>query len=245
MRVALIADIHGNLPALEAVLADLAQQAPDAVVNLGDHLSGPLWAAATADRLMREPWLHIRGNHDRQLLDRAPAQMGPSDQAAYAELHDGHKAWLAQLPATATAHGLYLCHGTPGSDTAYLLEEPGALLSPAPAIEGRLNGLQAPFIVCGHSHIPRVATLSSGQLAVNPGSAGLPAYDAGDHYMECGSPHARYALFDTATRAVDLRAIEYDWSSAAERAAARDRPDWACALRTGYALRASLPPSER
>jgi hypothetical protein len=61
------------------------------VVNLGDHLSGPLQASATADALMSEPWLHIRGNHDRQLLDRPFENMGGSDRAAYEHLQDRHK----------------------------------------------------------------------------------------------------------------------------------------------------------
>ena len=70
MRIAVFADVHGNLLALEAVLADIASRSPDATVNLGDCLSGPLQAAATADLLMSRDFLTIRGNHDRQLLDR-------------------------------------------------------------------------------------------------------------------------------------------------------------------------------
>lgn len=82
MRIAVLADIHGNLRALEAVQSDLRKQSPDLVVNLGDHLSGPLQAAATADALMSENYVHIRGNHDRQLLDRPVEEMGASDRAA-------------------------------------------------------------------------------------------------------------------------------------------------------------------
>jgi predicted phosphodiesterase len=52
MKFAAVSDIHGNLPALEAVLADIANQSVDFIVNLGDIISGPLWGAATADRLM-------------------------------------------------------------------------------------------------------------------------------------------------------------------------------------------------
>jgi predicted phosphodiesterase len=82
MRIAVLADIHGNLRALEAVQRDLRQQAPDLVVNLGDHLSGPLEAALTADALMSTSYVHIRGNHDRRLLDWPAEQMRPSDRAA-------------------------------------------------------------------------------------------------------------------------------------------------------------------
>lgn len=72
---------------------------PDLVVNLGDHLSGPLQASATADALMSEPWLHIRGNHDRQLLDRPFENMGGSDRAAYEHLQDRHKRMAAEPSA--------------------------------------------------------------------------------------------------------------------------------------------------
>src|SRR5271154_3534563 len=100
LRIAVLADIHGNLRALDAVQSDLRKQAPDLVVNLGDHLSGPLQAAATADALMSGNYVNIRGNHDRQLLDRPVEAMGPSDRAASAQLNGRHREWLRSLPPT-------------------------------------------------------------------------------------------------------------------------------------------------
>jgi Calcineurin-like phosphoesterase len=100
MRIAVLADIHGNLLALEAVIRDLHTNTPDLVVNLGDHLSGPLWAAATADLLISETdWVHIRGNHDRQLVELQTDAMGQSDRAAAAQLSMSQKSWLASLPS--------------------------------------------------------------------------------------------------------------------------------------------------
>ena len=87
MRIAVLADIHGNLRALEAVQADIAKRSPDVIVNLGDNVSGPLQAAATADLLMQRSYVHIRGNHDRQVVDRAPEAMGLSDRAAHGQLN--------------------------------------------------------------------------------------------------------------------------------------------------------------
>jgi hypothetical protein len=77
---------------------------------------------------------------------------------------------------------------------------------------------------------------------VNPGSVGLQAYSGDDpvpHAIEVGSPHARYALLDRAAGhwRTAFRTVAYDWETAARQAAERNRPDWACALRTGYALR--------
>lgn len=76
MRVAILADIHGNLPALEAVVRDLSRHGIDAVVNLGDSVSGPLLPLETAQYLMAQDWLNLAGNHERQLLTQGAGQWG-------------------------------------------------------------------------------------------------------------------------------------------------------------------------
>lgn len=248
MRIAVIADIHGNLRALEAVRKDLARHSPDVVVNLGDHVSGPLQAAATADLLMSESYVSIRGNHDRQLLDRPLSQMGLSDRAAHGQLNSRHLEWLANLPPTRSlTEDILLCHGLPTDDLRYLTEEVAGSrvqLAAAAQIQERLGSVKAALVLCGHTHIPRAILLPGGTWVVNPGSVGLAAYDAtspSPHYVETGSPHARYAVLDWSPKSVrvDFIALEYDWESASQEAARAGRPDWAHALATGYALRAT------
>jgi predicted phosphodiesterase len=243
MRLAVVADIHGNLAALEAVADDIRAAAPDLVVNLGDCLSGPLQPAETADRLIELGWPTLRGNHDRWLLDRDPEAMGPSDRYAAATLTDAHRAWLAALPALlAPVADVVAFHATPDDDTRYLIEEvtpAGVVDAPLPAISARLGTTRAPLMLFGHSHVPRLVRLGDGTLLINPGSVGLPAYDADTpyrHAMCAGSPHARYALLDRTPRGwtVAHRALPYDWEGAARLAAARDRLDWAQALATGF-----------
>jgi len=246
MRIAVLADIHGNLRALEAVQADLARRSPDVIVNLGDNVSGPLQAASTADLLMQQSYVHIRGNHDRQLLDRAPEKMGASDRAAHAQLNSRHLAWLATLPpAHMLGDDVLLCHGSPKDDLEYLLEQVDGdrvHLASTAQIQERLGTVRARLILCGHTHIPRSVSLPGGAVVVNPGSVGLAAYDdtsRAPHYVETGSPHARYALidWDPKVKRVEFVALEYDWESASKDAAQANRPDWAHALATGYALR--------
>jgi len=179
MRFAAIADIHGNCLALEAVLADIEALGIDVVVNLGDHLSGPLEAARTADMLMARDFPSIRGNHDRWLVETPKAEMGASDAAAYAELDAGHKDWLAAQPPTLVFHDeVFLCHGTPKSDTSYWLErvtgDAVVHLTPIEDIEAEADGVDYPLILCGHTHIPRAVRLRDGRLVVNPGSVGCP-----------------------------------------------------------------------
>ena len=260
MKIAAISDIHGNLPALDAVLADIAAQRVDVVVNLGDILSGPLWAAATADRLMPLGLPTIAGNHERQLLTVARERMGASDRHAHDELRPEHRAWIGGLPATlALDDAVLCCHGTPDSDLVYWLETvTGGCAGPGRGDNGvraasadEAAGRAGPrgthkLILCGHTHVPRMLRLADGRLVVNPGSVGLQAYDDDHphpHLIETGAPHARYALIDrvgvgvgdgdAAGWNVTLRAVAYDWESAARRADAEGRPAWAHALRTG------------
>jgi len=246
MRIAVVADIHGNVRALRAVMDDLKEVAPDTVVNLGDCVSGPLEAAETADVLISLAWTTIRGNHDRQLLDRPADQMGGSDKAAFGELKNHHSAWLSTLEATAEVEGLLLCHGTPNSDTTYLNEtvEPDGRVRLASQAEivRHLDGASARVILCGHSHMARVVALDDGRLIVNPGSVGLPAYTDPEpikHSMEMGAPHARYAVLERRKAAdpwqVSFRVVAYDWNGAAARAASKGREDWARWIKTGYA----------
>ena len=255
-KIAAISDIHGNLPALDAVLADIAAQQVDVIVNLGDILSGPLWGAATADRLMPLNLPTIAGNHERQLLTQSRERMGASDAHAHDELAPRHREWLAQLPATLCLNDDVLCcHGTPSSDLVYFLETtvPGfdgvgrgnngvraATLNEATARAGTvLPEVAHGLILCGHTHVPRALRLADGRLIVNPGSVGLQAYDddhVQPHVIETGAPHARYALIERGASGwnVSLRAVAYDWEAAAQRADREGRPDWAHALRTGF-----------
>jgi len=245
MRIAVVADIHGNVRALRAVMDDLREVAPDRVINLGDCVSGPLEAAETADLLISLAWTTVRGNHDRQLLDRPAEQMGPSDQAAFAELKNHHKGWLSSLEESVEFEGLLFCHGTPDNDHVYLCEtvEPDGRVRLAThgEINRRLAGVQMPIVLCGHSHMVRFVGLDHDRLVVNPGSVGLQAYTDSEpvrHGMEMGAPHARYAVLERRKAAdpwrITFRVVAYDWDGAAARAKAKGREDWAHALKTGY-----------
>jgi putative phosphoesterase len=246
MRIAVVADIHGNVRALRAVMDDIKQLAPDTVVNLGDTVSGPLEAAETADVLMSLAWTTIRGNHDRWLLEKTPDTMGRSDAAAFADLKNHHHAWLSTLEETATVEDIFLCHGTPSSDTTYMLEtveeDGGVRLATQAEVSRRLGSEHAPIILCGHTHVPRFVRLSDGRTVINPGSVGLQAFsdlEPHNHSTETGAPHARYAVLERAKAAepwrTTFRAVAYDWDGAAAGAAKKGREDWAQWLRTGFA----------
>jgi predicted phosphodiesterase len=265
MRFAVIADTHGNVLALEAVLEDIARRGVGATFDLGDCVSGPLWPAETFELLQRLQLPTVRGNHDRALADGL-ATLGASDAYAVSQLSGESIRVLAGLPQIMTPlPGVLACHGTPEHDSVYLLDRvaDGVLaLAPAQQIERLLGATSEPLILCGHSHQQRIVQIGA-RMAVNPGSVGCPAYSddgasAGSslvinpgsvgcpaasidttpaHVSEAGTPHARYAVLDNASGAwsVELIAIAYDWNRAAERALLNDRADWAYALRTGRA----------
>lgn len=242
MQVAVVADIHGNVLALDAVAADIARRRPDLVINLGDCVSGPLWPAETAERLRSLGWPCVRGNHDRQIATVPRALMGASDAFAFDRLTATDREHFATLPETLVLQsGILAFHGTPTNDSLYLLEDvAGGRLMPSggTAIRERLAGMRAPVLLCGHSHQPRVVMGDGGMLIVNPGSVGCPAYIDHDppHVSEAGSPHARYAMLTErdGVWTVELIALVYDWRVAARQACKAGRAEWARALGTGF-----------
>ena len=263
MRLAVIADIHGNVLALEAVLLDIERRHAELTVNLGDCVSGPLWPAETFARLHELQMPTVRGNHDRCLNDPLET-LGASDAYAVSILDEKSRRALVDLPQLLSPlPGVLAFHGTPDHDSVYLIDRvaDGSLtLAPDAQIAGLLGSVTEPLILCGHSHQPRIVQCGS-RLIVNPGSVGCPAYfddgaSAGSsmmvvpgaieragatlnitppHASEAGAPHARYALLDdsSGTWTAELIAVTYDWNLAAERALENTRTDWAFALRNG------------
>lgn len=246
MKIAAISDIHGNLGALDAVLADIAKRRVDVVVNLGDILSGSLRPRETARRLMPLSFASIRGNHERQVLDYELTAMGTSDRYAAQALTRTERDWIEAMPATLQhSPDVFLCHGTPSSDTDYLLEiiiDGECQPAPVDVVRERLGDCRTSLVLCGHSHVPRVAFVPSkkhGQTIVNPGSVGLQAYLdklPAPHRVQNGSPHARYAVIDGNAPHwnVDLISVAYDWDATARLALRHERPEWVNALRTGF-----------
>ncbi|EFH13177.1 metallophosphoesterase family protein [Teichococcus cervicalis] len=242
-RLAVIADVHGNADALAAVLADIDALGLETILNLGDHVSGPLAAAETAEMLMARPgMLCLRGNHDRWVTERAPEAMGGSDRMAHDQLSPAQRDWLRGLPATAwLGSEVFLCHGTPQSDLAYWMEEvreDGRTGRRRLAeIEAEAGGLGFPLLLCAHSHTPRALRLSEGRLLVNPGSVGCPGYvdDDPPHVMQSGLPDACYAVLEQAGQGwrVSFRHVPYDRSRMVALALAAGRAEWAAALETG------------
>src|SRR5580692_11757646 len=212
--VAVLSDIHGVLPALDAVLAEPAVRTAERIVLTGDIAAGPQ-PVQVLDRLLglgdRVTW--VRGNADRELvaLARGEAEAGdiPDPIAPWAarQLGPDHVDWLARLPypVTLAVDGfgdVLFCHATPRDD-----EEVVVVDSRLDRWTEVLAGLpeQTMTVVCGHTHMPFVRLAHRRQI-INPGSVGMPYGRAGAHWalLSAGSVSLRRSEFDLRQARADL-----------------------------------------
>jgi predicted phosphodiesterase len=244
MRFAVIADVHGNYLALEAVVADIRAHGIDEIVNLGDMASGPLDARRTMDALMALDAIHVLGNHDRYLIDRPPERMGSWDRPAHAQLNASHLDWLRAVPPTRVFRDqVFLCHATPANDEVYWLEtvlpDGTVRMASLQAIEQPADGIAQSLILCAHTHLARAVRLRDGRLIVNPGSVGCPGYrdvHPYKHVMEAGTPDARYAILELLNGSwqITFRYVPYDHDAMAALARRNGQLELAAALATGW-----------
>ncbi len=245
MKFALISDIHGNTRALDAVLADLESRQIQTVLNLGDTVYGPLDPAGTARLLMSRDFITVSGNQDRTIIENRDKDTDiPTLKYVLGELDNRALDWLESLPKTLVVQDdIFLCHGTPGKDDCYLIENigpNGVSLKSMAELESELASVKQHLIVCGHSHVPRTVYTGSRKMIINAGSVGLPAYRDEEpfvHVMETGTPHAHYCIV-TRNRGnynIEHISLPYDWKQAANQACKNNRKDWEKWLMTGRA----------
>ncbi len=247
-KFALLSDIHSNIFALEAVVEDARAKGVGTFINLGDILYGPIAPRRTYDYLQTLNAVTISGNQDRQIYEaqEAEIQSNPTMQFILDDLGSEPLQWMKQLPfdLQITAD-IYACHGTPDDDLVYLLEDVrsgGPVVRDDGAIIELLRGISAPIVICGHTHIPRCVELSSGQVVINPGSVGMPAYSDDQptvHSMQNYSSKASYATLQKTPQGqwdIAFHKVTYDVQSAASAAKTHGREDWAHFLCSGRGL---------
>lgn len=210
VRIAVLADIHGNVPALEAVLADLESQAPDEVLVGGDLVGRGPEGRAVVHRIAAKGWRGVRGNHEDYLMafheHRVPEEwwQAPEWSASRfmaADLDSFSLDYAAALPFSITsqlAPHLRLVHGTPGSNNVGL----GPWSSDGELADA-LAEVGEPLLVCAHTHRSFERTVRTGKV-VNVGSVGLPFNR---------DPRAQYGLFTVEPGGevrVELRRVPYD-----------------------------------
>jgi len=245
LRYAILSDIHGNIWALDAVIKDAEKRNVDTYINLGDILYGPLELSATWELCKHLGALTISGNQDREIVEaRQHVEKTTQMQRVLAKTTPEILNALEGLPATRIVDNqIFVCHGTPGNDAKYLLEDISSgipRIKTSDEISNETASIPQKIILCGHSHLPNIVTLDSGQIIINPGSVGLPAYEDDApvlHRMETYAPHASYAILETDAEAMkaEFFRIGYNHQAAASCAKKEGRTDWEYALLTGRA----------
>jgi diadenosine tetraphosphatase ApaH/serine/threonine PP2A family protein phosphatase len=216
--LALLYDVHGNLPALDAVLADARDRGAQRFVLGGDYaLFGP-WPADTVARLRNlDDAAWIRGNGERwtaapseAAADGLPEPARGALEACREALGEDLVAELAALPFDHAEGGARFCHASPVSDMRSFLPEPGEDEAEL------LQGVGEDLLVFGHTHLPFRRAAATGTLLVNPGSVGMP-FD--------GDPRAAYALLREGGE-VEHRRVEYDHRASAAAVRANFSGEW-------------------
>ena len=229
MRYLILTDIHANLEALEACLADAATTIYDRTLCLGDLVGYDADPNAVIERVQRlNPFAMVRGNHDKVAcgLDQAEGFNSVAKNAArwtLDVLKPEHRAWLAALPRG--PHQIddlvEICHGSPFDEDAYIFDELDAARA--------LRASSRPLCLYGHTHCPASFELSNDGIdsagpaasahsyiplvagskhLINPGSVGQP---------RDGDPRAAYAILDEDTRRVEMFRVAYALDDAQDK----------------------------
>jgi putative phosphoesterase len=217
LRVAALSDIHGNLPALEAVLSEVERVGPDLIVSCGDVASGPM-PAETISLLMTLPRSRfVRGNADRGLVDafdRKPKgrMPGPFADWCATRITRGQRDFLESFESTVMVDDVdgigrvLFCHGSPRSDEEIMTAE-----TSLDRMREFMAGLDADLVVCGHTHM-QFDRMVDRVRVINAGSVGMPY----------GEPGAYWTMLGPGVRP---RRTEYDREAAAARIRAAGSPE--------------------
>lgn len=218
MRIAAIYDIHGNLPALEAVLHEIRQAEVEQIVVGGDVLPGPMPRETIACLLELDlPVQFIQGNGDREVLawrrgtetDAIPEQYREAMRWVAQQLRSEDEQLLSGWPQTLRVEirGLgevLFCHATPRNDTEIFTR-----LTPEDRLVPIFEGANAPVVVCGHTHMQFDRTIGRVRV-VNAGSVGMPFQEPGAYWLLLGPDvQLRHTPYDLAQAAERIRATGY------------------------------------
>jgi putative phosphoesterase len=213
MKIAAIYDIHGNLPALEAVLSEIDHEEVDMIVVGGDIVPGPM-SRKVLEALQslgdRVSW--IRGNCERDVVEAFDGgtfshikskEVRATTEWTAEQMERRHRDFMAGLPEKISFHiegvgGVLFCHGSPRSDMEILTEA-----TPEERLKETLEGVKEDVVVCGHTHM-QFDRMCDGKRVVNAGSVGMPYGDPGAYWLLLGPD-------------IYLRKTNYDLEAAAER----------------------------
>lgn len=237
-QITVLGDIHANLPALEAVFADMAQRNLNNLYCLGDLVGYGVWPNEVTAMIRERNIPTIMGNYDQGVGhdrdDCGCAYRTPEAQAlgersiAWSNAHTTaeNKAYLRQLVDNISLQlgdlKVALVHGSPRKVNEYLYED-----RPEASLERLLDMVEADVLVCGHTHLPYHRVLGSGRHVINAGSVGKP---------KDSDPRACYLVLSAAGKdlSVEFIRVPYDVEKTAQAIEATEMPnEFAGMLRQG------------
>ncbi len=237
-QITIFGDIHGNLPALEAVFADMTRRGVENLYCLGDLVGYGVWPNEIVAAIRERGIPTIMGNYDQGVGQdsddcgcayRTPEAKALGERSiAWSNAHTTaeNKAFLRQLPEHIALHlgelRVLLVHGSPRRVNEYLYED-----RPEASLERLMDAAEADVLVCGHTHLPYHRVLGSGRHVINAGSVGKPKDD---------DPRAGYVVLSATGRLLDVAFVRvpYDVEKAAQAIEATAMPDeFARMLRAG------------
>jgi len=205
MRIltAILSDIHGNLPALESVLEDMAQYNIDRVISLGDVSGYYLYINEVIELLREHKAINLIGNHDRYIIDNTecPRSTSANFCLTYQKsvISDKNRAWLAKSsPSLILGEASFVHGGWDDPEDEYLYKINASYF----------ERFDEKFFFCGHTHVQKHIQFENGQCFTNPGSVGQP---------RDGINTAAYCLFDEKTGSVALKRVTYDIDKVANK----------------------------
>ncbi len=215
MKIALIGDIHSNLPALERVLEVLDSLSVDRVYCAGDVVGYYPYPDGVIRLLRRRRIKSVMGNHDCAVVNGDTSRFNPYAAKAIEWTRENISArslgYLRELPMQLKIKDLSIAHGSTRSFNDYIYPE-----TPKWMLASMLAEIKAKTLVLGHTHIPWSCPLKEG-LILNPGSVGQP---------RDGNPNAAFAVFDTKTKEVEFHRVEYDIRSVIDATIDAGLPDF-------------------
>ncbi len=237
MRIAVLADVHGNLPALRAVLGEVDREPVDAIVVPGDVVGGPM-VAEVLDLIdaRLEPVHWVSGNSERETVtayDGKQMAYDPAGRSASWSARALTKRWrdrLATWPISLALDGVQFCHGSPRRDDEILTR-----ITPSEVLAEALTGVEEHLVVGGHTHQQMIRSVDPSLTYANAGSVGMP-YEGrpGAFWMvvDAGIPEPRETSYDVVAALEQLSRSGYPDLDEALRESLIDPvdPDWVSAF---------------